>query len=338
MEYKKAGTTENIAQRLIVVISVILALFILNKGMTGELPQVLFALRNSKIQVFTIVLMAILLEGFTFLLLGSYLSGAIEVFVPKEFLERRFPKKKIPAALSGALLGTIFPVCSCGNIPLTRRLIKKGVPTTGAISYLLAAPIINPITIASTIMAFSSNRGIWLERVGTAFIIACIVGIIFNKFDKTEILKNSSSETDSCSHHHTSSNKIIQILQHAEHDFFLTGKFFVFGAIIASIFQTYIPRNILTNLSESNILSILLLGSLGTLFSLCSFADAFVASTFNLFSNTSKVVFMTAGPMMGISIIFLYLGAFKKKFAGRLILTVAVLLLLLSFIRVFLRI
>ncbi|MCK9266674.1 permease [bacterium] len=334
MQHKPENKFENIAQRIIVTVVVLLALFILNKGMTGELPQVLLMLKTPKMQVFTIVLLAILLEGLTFLLLGSCLSGAIEVFVPGEFLEKRFPKKKIPSALSGALLGIVFPVCSCGNIPLTRRLIKKGVPVTGAISYLLAAPIINPITVASTIMAFSSLKSIWLERVGIAFLVACISGLIFSRYDKSQILKDLSTEADSCSHHHTSQNKIVRVLQHAEHDFFLTGKYFVIGAIIASLFQTVIPRTILGNLGQNHFLSVLLLGLLGMLFSLCSFADAFVVSTFSSFPSVAKVVFMTAGPMIGASIMFLYFGAFKKKFTGRLILTVACLLLLISVTRI----
>ncbi len=335
MQQKKKSNSEQIVQRWLIIGGVLLAVVLLNMSASGELPQILVLFKNPRVQVFTIVLVAILLEGLTFLLLGSCLSGIIEVFVPQEFLEKRFPRSRIPAALTGSVMGLCFPVCSCGNIPLTRRLMKKGVPVAGAISYLLAAPLINPITIISTILAFPASKVISLERTGMAFLIASICGIMFSRYDRSLIMQDASSEKDSC-HHHDSSSKISRILHHAEDDFFLTGRYFVLGAITASLFQTCIPRTVLGSLSQNSILSILLLGGLGMLFSLCSFADAFVASTFTTFPAAAKLVFMTAGPMIGITLIFLYLGTFRRKFAGRLIFTVAGILFLFALIRSFL--
>jgi len=333
MLQKKKRSYEQIVQRWLIIAGALFALFLINSVMTGELLQILAVFKNTKVQVFTIVLLAILMEGFTFLLMGSCLSGIIEVFVPREFLEKTFPRKNAPAALAGSLLGLCFPVCSCGNIPLTRRLIKKGIPAAGAISYLLAAPVINPITIFSTVLAFPDNKGIWLERTGMAFLIACICGIIFSRYDSSLIMEETPSEKDSCMHHSSSRSKVIQALHHAEHDFFLTGRYFVLGAVTASLFQTCIPRTVLGSLSQNSILSILLLGGLGMLFSLCSFADAFVASTFTIFPTVAKIVFMTAGPMIGIALIFMYFGTFKRSFAGRLIFTVAGILFILALVR-----
>ncbi len=330
--YGQKKSSEERVQRWFIIIGALLALFLLNASMNGELPGMLNFLKAPKVQLFTIVLTAILMEGFAFLLLGSCLSGMIEVFVPREILEKRFPRKSFPAAVAGSLLGLCFPVCSCGNIPLTRRLMKKGVPVAGAVSYLLAAPVINPVTIISTILAFPGTKIISLERTGMAFLVACACGIIFGRYDTAEILRDTSAEEVSC-HHHSSSPRIIQALHHAEHDFFLTGKYFVLGAVTASLFQVCVPRTVLGSLGQNSVISILLLGILGMVFSLCSFADAFVASTFTAFPSTAKVVFMTAGPMVGISLIFLYMGTFKRKFSVRLIMLVVGIIFVLGLVR-----
>ncbi|HOJ40873.1 MAG TPA: permease, partial [bacterium] len=132
--------------KLWITVAVIAVLVLVNKWMAGELGQITRPLGHPKVQLFTIMLLAILLEGFPFLLAGSFVSGALEVLVPPAFLEERvFPRQKLPAAAVGSLLGLIFPVCSCGNIPVARRLLHKGVPVAGVVAYLLAAPIINPV-------------------------------------------------------------------------------------------------------------------------------------------------------------------------------------------------
>ena len=108
--YKKS--LEERVQRWIIIAGVLIILFLLNASVNGELPQILNLLKTPKVQLFTVVLIAILLEGFTFLLLGSCLSGIIEIFVPQGVLEKRFPQKNLPAAATGSLLGLCFPVCS----------------------------------------------------------------------------------------------------------------------------------------------------------------------------------------------------------------------------------
>jgi uncharacterized membrane protein YraQ (UPF0718 family) len=55
-------------------------------------------------------------------------------------------------------------VCECGVVPLTRRLFHKGLPLPVGIAFLLAAPVFNPIVIASTIAAFGVGRMLWLRQ------------------------------------------------------------------------------------------------------------------------------------------------------------------------------
>ncbi len=97
---------------------------------------------------------SIVLEALPFVIIGSLVSGIIEVYVPKEAVARLLPKRKLLGVLAAASLGLFVPVCECAVIPFTRRLVRKGVPFSTAVAYLLAGPTVNVLTGASTLLAY----------------------------------------------------------------------------------------------------------------------------------------------------------------------------------------
>ena len=78
-------------------------------------------------------------------------------------------------------MGFLFPVCECGNVPVARRLLSKGIPTPLAVGFLLAAPTINPIVIWSTWTAFQDRPELVLMRVLVSLLIATTVGWVFGQ-------------------------------------------------------------------------------------------------------------------------------------------------------------
>ena len=65
----------------------------------------------------------------------------------------------------GAVLGLVFPMCECGIVVVMRRLLRKGLPLSCCIAYMLAGPIINLVVIFSTWVAFRDHK-IAPEMVG----------------------------------------------------------------------------------------------------------------------------------------------------------------------------
>lgn len=324
---KKKG---NLLSRVVVIGGILFVLIILNLWQSGNLGVISQAIKNPKLQVFTIVVTAILLEAIPFILIGAIISGTIEVLVSEEKLSNVFPRNKIFSAITGSFLGVFFPVCSCGNVVVARRLLKKGVSPSGGLSYMLASPIINPVTIISTLIAFSYSGRIVTGRIVVAFLSAFIVSLILSS--SKDILKETSIEC--CSHNHQLS-KTERIFHHAENDFLLMGRYLVLGAIAAGIFQTFISREAFVALAGNRVLSVFLMEILGILLSLCSFADAFVASSFTHLPSFSKIAFMVAGPMMNITVSILYSGTFKKRFVFKLLFSVFFTVLILGIIGVF---
>src|SRR5262245_62252747 len=116
-----------------------------------------------------------------FIVLGAVIAGILEEFLPQQALTKFLPQSVVPAVMIGALLGLIFPMCECGIVVVMRRLLRKGLPLSCCIAYMLAGPIINLVVIFSTWVAFRDHK-IGPEmvglRVGLAFVIACVTGFV----------------------------------------------------------------------------------------------------------------------------------------------------------------
>ncbi|NLT69800.1 MAG: permease [Verrucomicrobiaceae bacterium] len=155
---------------------------------------------------FCLLFLSIILEGAPFILLGTLVSGFIDAYLPAGLIERWLPKNKVLAVVLSGLLGAIFPVCECAIVPVIRRLIRKGLPISCAITYMLSAPIINPIVVVSTMKAFSTSLGqfslratetaattgpafMTSSRLLIAFIVTVAVGLVVLKVRARSILQ-----------------------------------------------------------------------------------------------------------------------------------------------------
>ena len=128
---------------------------------------------------FTLFL-SLLVEAMPFLLLGVLFSSLLLFFVDERKLVEKMPKNPLLGAFVGSMIGFLFPVCECGNVPVARRFLMQGVPTPVAIGFLLAAPTINPIVIWSTWTAFRDQPEIVVLRVVFSLTIATIIGFVFS--------------------------------------------------------------------------------------------------------------------------------------------------------------
>ena len=166
---------------------------------------------------FAYFFLSLLIEGAPFILLGTMVSGFIDIYMPSGVFERFLPKRKVPAVLLCGLLGLVLPVCECAVVPVIRRLVAKGLPVSCAFTYMLAAPIVNPITILSTWSAFNEQQALYitLSRIGIGYLIAVVVGFVLmlvpvekvirkSLLEKVKALKPSESSCSHAHHEHTS--------------------------------------------------------------------------------------------------------------------------------------
>jgi hypothetical protein len=128
---------------------------------------------------FTLFL-SLLVEAVPFLMLGVLFSGILQFFVDERKLVRLMPRSALLGALVGSSIGFLFPVCECGNVPVARRLLMQGVPSSVAIGFLLAAPTVNPIVLWATWTAFRDQPELVFLRLACSLVIATFIGWVFS--------------------------------------------------------------------------------------------------------------------------------------------------------------
>jgi uncharacterized membrane protein YraQ (UPF0718 family) len=101
------------------------------------------------------------------------------------------------------------------------------------------------------------------------------------------------------------------------HDVMHAGGFLVIGAAAAAVLNVVVPQQWLSSVAGNAVLAVLGLAVLAVLLSICSEADAFVAASLSQFSLTSRLVFLTVGPMIDLKLFAMQAGIFGRQFALR---------------------
>ena len=278
--------------------------------------------------------LGIVVETLPFIIIGSLVSAIIQVFLTEELIRKFIPKVSILGYLGAILSGILFPICECAIVPITRSLIKKGLPVGIGISFMLAVPIVNPIVIMSTYYAFPNNISVVLLRTLGGALIALVVGLImgylYNGKKKELILKENimTIRCECCvSNKFTTSKreKIINLINHGSNEFLNISVYFIIGAFLSSVFAALMNNEVLARINTNNLVGVLFMIALSFILSLCSEADAFVVKGFlDNFGVGAIVGFLIMGPMMDLKNAFLAFGVFNNRFASRLVLFITI--------------
>lgn len=287
---------------------------------------------------FCYAFLSVLLEGVPFILLGTLLSGLIDQFLPSRVMTRFLPRNKFLGICASAALGLVFPMCECGIVPVIRRLIAKGLPVSNGVAYMLAAPIVNPITAISTYAAFRGQGAMEFTalRLGLGFFVSVIVGLAVHNLSVGKVLKKDVLETIMLSGDSSAAGgsqplgrRFVAAMESGIRDFLDVMVYFIIGAGVASVFGTALNHEVLLPLSLKDWIAVPSMMGLAGLLALCSSSDAFIAATFVTFPAVAKLAFLVFGPMMDLKLLFIYSAVFTRKFVVCLALGLFVLIGLL---------
>ena len=262
------------------------------------------------------IFLSIMIEALPFVLIGSIISGFIDVYITPDRVHAFLPQNKILRILFGTFVGFIFPSCECGIVPIVNRFLEKKVPTYTAVPFLATAPIINPIVLFATYTAFGNSVRFALFRALGSILVALVLEIFWGFVAKAPILKQDGAKV----HSHDFSDKrgwtkVGYALIQAIDEFFDMGRYLVFGCLFASFVQVYVPTYVLTRIGHNSLTAILLMMVLAFLLSLCSEADAFIgASLLASFGFAPVMAFLIIGPMIDIKNLLMMKNHFTNKF------------------------
>ena len=300
----------------------IVALFVLRAVTAGQTGLAL----PDKAQDFLTLSISVIVESMPFVVLGIVLSIAVQVWVPDTWIMRVLPRNPFLRRAAISFIGVFLPVCECGNVPLARGLMVKGFTVSESMTFLLAAPIINPITIVTTHQAFGWDGGILVGRIVGGFVIANLVGWLFSRHPDQDSLLTARfaavCRVPDTHDHGVSRWQESVALFRRESSIILPALFI--GAVAAGAIQSLVPRSVLVSLGSNPLWSIVAMMALAFVISVCSNVDAFFILPFaSTFMPGSIVSFLVFGPIIDIKMLALLRTTFTAKTLVQLTVVVA---------------
>ncbi|HEV3255938.1 MAG TPA: permease [Gemmataceae bacterium] len=330
------------------------------------MPEYEIAARN-----FIVIFISILWEAMPFIVLGAVIAGFLEELVPQQLVAKIIPRSRVLAIAIGGLLGLLFPMCECGIIPVMRRLLRKGVPLSCCVCYLLAGPIINVVVMLSTWVAFSgmeklqdsSGRlthqfggpAMMIMRMSLGYLVAFGTSLIvewqYRKYGSKLLAPLAIADTSAALAHAEKSNgeeevlpggiaprrspfqRLAAIAETALHDFVDITVFLILGALLAALSRVLLSHDRVEAMSrEQPVLAIAIMMGLAIVLCLCSEADAFVAASFVFVRPAAKLAFLVLGPMLDFKLYMMYTRVFRPRLIWTIIVSVVVQVFIYSLI------
>lgn len=278
-----------------------------------------------QVQDFITLSLGVIIEALPFVMLGLFFSIIVRLWLPHDWLLKYLPKQPFLRRALISLLGVFMPVCECGNVPLARGLLAKGLTPAESLTFLLAAPILNPVTIITTQQAFSDDNTVLIARILGGFLIANLIGWIYSSTRQDAMLRPEFIAI--CKEKKDNSNRLVEALNFFKHETRSMMPALVIGAMVAGFIQVVVPRETILLLGNSPAWSVLVMAVLAFVVSICSSVDAFFALAFRgSFTSGSLVSFLTFGPMIDVKMLSLMRTTYRRN----ILLQVSVLVFLMS--------
>jgi uncharacterized membrane protein YraQ (UPF0718 family) len=308
---------------------------------------------EDQVKNFIITFTSILYEAMPFIVLGALIAGLLEELVPQQLVARLIPRSRALAIGIGGLLGILFPMCECGIIPVMRRLLRKGVPLSCCVCYMLAGPIINVVVMLSTYVAFSGMElatdstgklthqlggvGMMCWRMGLGYLVACGASFVvewqYRKHGNALLAAGAlpdvkAAENDALeapSERKSVLERLGSISETALHDFVDIMVYLILGALLAALSRQLFPHATVEEWSRTQpVFAIVLMMGLAIVLCLCSEADAFVAASFVGLRPASKLAFLVLGPMLDFKLYMMYTRVFRPRLIFTIIISVVI--------------
>ncbi len=300
-------------------VAVIAALFVID----AIAPTLFPASLPTRAQDGLTLAISVLIESLPFVALGVVLSIVVQVWVPPGAIERWMPRRAWARRMVLSLLGMLIPVCECGNVPFARGLLMRGFTVPETLTFLIAAPIVNPIVIITTNQAFGFSDGILIARLLGGYAIANLIGWLYSRHpDPDALLTDRFRDTCELVLDEPGGRGRRSLAQFVI-ELRAVMPALVIGSALAGAVQVLIPREALLAIGSNPALSIVAMMALAMVVSICSNVDAFFALSFaSTFTPGSIVAFLLVGPLVDIKMLALMRTTFTTRTLAGLVVIV----------------
>lgn len=280
-----------------------------------------------QVNAWLVIFIGIWLQAVPFLLLGTIISSTLTAFLKPQALARFLPRQTALAVVVAGLAGIALPACECASVPTTKSLVRAGVPTAAALTFMVASPAINPVVIAATAVAYTVNPRMAVARFIAGLLAAVLIGLGWIWLGRPLRGVDDGSPGSACEeacglHDHqprTMSAMAETFRSELTHDFIQSCGFLVIGAAIAATVKVCVPIAWMQALTINVVVEAAVLSLLAVIVALCSEADAFMAVSLTSFSPTAQLAFLAIGPIVDVKLMAMEGGAFGAGFLKRFV-------------------
>jgi uncharacterized membrane protein YraQ (UPF0718 family) len=179
------------------------------------------------------------------------------------------------------------------------------------LTFLLAAPAVNPVVLIATAVAFPGQPWFVIARFVASLTTAVVVGWVWLRLGRDDLVERARRRPKA------SGSRVEVFRATTIHDLLHAGGYLVVGALTAATLQVVVPTSVLDSVADAGPVAVLALATLAVVLAICSEADAFVAASLTQFSATAKLAFLVVGPAVDVKLVALQAGTFGRAFAAR---------------------
>ncbi|MGE0219113.1 permease [Mycolicibacterium sp.] len=258
------------------------------------------------------VFCGIFVQALPFLGLGVVISGAVAALVTPDRLARWLPRRPALAILTAGVGGAALPGCECGAVPIARRLFGDGSVGAAALTFMLAAPAINPVVLVATAVAFPGEPRMVAARCAASLLTALTMGALWARFGRPAWITCPTPGAEA-----GDGARWRVFTEAARHDFLVAASYLVIGAAAAAALHVLVPARVFDHIAGQLALGIAVMAVLAVVLALCSEADAFVAASLSMLPLVPRLVFLVVGPAVDVKLFAMQAGMFGRAFAIR---------------------
>ncbi|MFL2988842.1 MAG: permease [Candidatus Neomarinimicrobiota bacterium] len=243
-----------------------------------------------------------------YLILGFIVSGFLYMFTSKEMITKNVGTPGFMSVLKASILGVPMPLCSCGVIPVSTSMYKRGATKGATLSFLISTPQTGVDSILLT-----------LNQMGPQFaiirpIVALITGVIGGMFGDL-ISDNDYKSTANVKHKHEPKS----LLDGLKYSFITLPqdviKPLIKGIIISGFISILLPNDFFASYNLTGITAMIIIAIASVPIYVCATASVPIAMM--LISKGlepgAAFVFLMAGPATNAATISVIINSLGKK-------------------------
>ena len=243
-----------------------------------------------------------------YLILGFIVSGLLYMFTSKEMITKNVGTPGFMSVLKASILGVPMPLCSCGVIPVSTSMYKRGATKGATLSFLISTPQTGLDSILLT-----------LNQMGPQFaiirpIVALITGVIGGMFGDL-ISDNDYKSTANIKHKHEPKS----LLDGLKYSFITLPqdviKPLIKGIIISGFISILLPNDFFASYNLTGITAMIIIAIASVPIYVCATTSVPIAMM--LISKGlepgAAFVFLMAGPATNAATISVIINSLGKK-------------------------